>query len=66
MELFKVALEKNGDCHVKWALAPHNSGILLRPFPSYSTKLQVVPEHRIISVAVAKVLGSCGRPSRLI
>jgi hypothetical protein len=50
MELFKVALEKNGDCHVKRAPAPHNSGILVRPFPSCSTKLQAVPEHRIMVV----------------
>ncbi len=47
MELFKVALEKDGDCHVKRALTPHNMGILLRPFPSCPTKLQAVPEHRI-------------------
>jgi hypothetical protein len=55
MELFKVALEKNGDCHVKRALTPHNIEILFRPFPSYSSKLPHVREHRIILVAVAKV-----------
>jgi hypothetical protein len=47
MELFKVALEKDGDCHVKRAPAPHNCGILVRPFPSCPTKLQALPEHRI-------------------
>jgi hypothetical protein len=47
MELFKVALEKNGDCHVKRALTPHNIEILFRPFPSYSSKLPHVREHRI-------------------
>jgi hypothetical protein len=50
MELSKVTLEKSGDCHVKRAPRPHNLRILLRPFPSCSTKLQAVPEHRIICV----------------
>jgi hypothetical protein len=44
-----VALEKNGDCHVKRAPTPHNMGILFRPFPSCSSKLPPVREHRIAS-----------------
>jgi hypothetical protein len=47
MELSKVALEKSGDCHDKQALTPHNLIILLHPFPSCSSKLPPVREHRI-------------------
>jgi hypothetical protein len=50
MELFKVALEKGGDCHVKQALTPHNVRILLHPFPSCSSKLPRVREHRIMQL----------------
>ena len=50
MELSKVALEKSGDYHVQRAPAPHNIEILFRSLPSCPTKLQAVPEHRIICV----------------